>query len=447
MALDFPSNPSNGDTYVSGGVTFTWDGTSWVAASIITESDPVFLAHDAYNVTNAKISNWDTASSWGDHNGNYLANNHPAATVTTTKQGNWDTAFAWGDHANGGYLTNLGNALTDDDFGFNGLMKRGTQPGSYSIVTDNSDNWNTTYGWGNHANEGYLTGIGGQSLASLSNVSSSATPTDGDVLAWSAGALEWQPSTSVSFPSGTKMLFQQTAAPTGWTKDTNTNVDNRALRVVNGAVSTGGSLGFTSAFSSSRTPAGNVSITSLSCSNVAAEGSTSIGASTVSVDNATQGGSIGGTTLSVNQMPSHSHSTNSHAHSFSGTTNDPGGHTHQYSQPYQGQGVDTDSHGHDTSVVKTIQNNQTWADGAHSHTYSGTTGGESPNTNSDGGGQSHTHSFSGSSHSHTLSSHSHTTSFSGSQHTHDIGSSGVSFSGSNMNFQVQYIDVIICSKD
>ena len=40
--------------------------------------------------------------------------------------------------------------------------------------------------------------------------------------------------TNQGFPSGTKMLFQQTAAPTGWTKDTGSN--DVALRVVSGTV-------------------------------------------------------------------------------------------------------------------------------------------------------------------------------------------------------------------
>lgn len=44
--------------------------------------------------------------------------------------------------------------------------------------------------------------------------------------------------TTPAFPSGTRMLFQQTAAPTGWTKDT-TN-DDKALRVVSGTAGTGG---------------------------------------------------------------------------------------------------------------------------------------------------------------------------------------------------------------
>lgn len=47
-------------------------------------------------------------------------------------------------------------------------------------------------------------------------------------------------------PSGTKALFQQTAAPTGWTKDTTHN--NKALRVVSGTASSGGTTAFTDVF-------------------------------------------------------------------------------------------------------------------------------------------------------------------------------------------------------
>ena len=61
-----------------------------------------------------------------------------------------------------------------------------------------------------------------------------------------------------AFPSGTKMLFQQTAAPTGWTKDTTHN--DKALRITNGSVGTGGSVAFETAFAS-HTPAGTVTVT------------------------------------------------------------------------------------------------------------------------------------------------------------------------------------------
>jgi hypothetical protein len=47
-------------------------------------------------------------------------------------------------------------------------------------------------------------------------------------------------------PSGTAMLFVQTSAPTGWTKSTTHN--NKALRVVSGAASSGGTTAFTSVF-------------------------------------------------------------------------------------------------------------------------------------------------------------------------------------------------------
>ena len=51
-----------------------------------------------------------------------------------------------------------------------------------------------------------------------------------------------------SLPAGTKMLFVQTNAPTGWVKSTAD--DNKALRIVSGTAGTGGSVAFTTAFSS-----------------------------------------------------------------------------------------------------------------------------------------------------------------------------------------------------
>lgn len=71
-------------------------------------------------------------------------------------------------------------------------------------------------------------------------------------------------------PAGTSMLFAQTAAPTGWTKSTTHN--NKALRVVSGAAGSGGSVAFTSAFTSQAVS-----------------------------------GAVGGTSLTVAQMPPHTH--------------------------------------------------------------------------------------------------------------------------------------------
>ena len=111
-----------------------------------------------------------------------------------------------------------------------------------------------------------------------SNVTFVAPGSNGNVL--TSNGSTWTSAAASGFPSGTVMLFAQTAAPTGFTKNTTTG-DNSALRVVTGTASTGGSVGFTTAFAS-QTPTGSVSVTSIS-------------------------GTVGNTTLSTPQIPSHSH--------------------------------------------------------------------------------------------------------------------------------------------
>jgi hypothetical protein len=70
----------------------------------------------------------------------------------------------------------------------------------------------------------------------------------------------WTSAAAAAFDSGTLMLFQQTAAPTGWTKSTTHN--NKALRVVSGTASSGGTVAFTTAFAS-KPVSGSVPITSV----------------------------------------------------------------------------------------------------------------------------------------------------------------------------------------
>lgn len=77
------------------------------------------------------------------------------------------------------------------------------------------------------------------------------------------------------FAPGTVMLFVQTAAPTGWTKST--THDNKALRVVSGSVTTGGTQGFTAVLN----------------------------------------GTVGATTLTEAQIPSHTHSLTHYGNSAS----------------------------------------------------------------------------------------------------------------------------------
>jgi len=83
-------------------------------------------------------------------------------------------------------------------------------------------------------------------------------------------------------PSGTKMLFQQTSAPTGFTKLTTHN--NKALRVVSGTASTGGTNSFTNAFNSSKTVSGTTGTSSVTIS-----------------------GTTASHTLTTSQIPAHTH--------------------------------------------------------------------------------------------------------------------------------------------
>jgi len=89
------------------------------------------------------------------------------------------------------------------------------------------------------------------------------------------------------FPPNTRMLFNQTAAPTGWTKDATAALNDSALRIVTGAVASGGSLAFSAAFAAGRVVSGTTD-------GFAAGGTVNAG-------------TTGATTLSVAQMASHTH--------------------------------------------------------------------------------------------------------------------------------------------
>ena len=60
----------------------------------------------------------------------------------------WDTAYGWGDHANAGYLT---TAPTETDPVF-------TASAASGVTSVKISNWDTAHSWGNHADAGYLVG-------------------------------------------------------------------------------------------------------------------------------------------------------------------------------------------------------------------------------------------------------------------------------------------------
>lgn len=163
-----------------------------------------------------------------------------------------------------------------------------------------------------------------------------------------------------------------------------TTHDNKALRVVSGAASSGGSVAFTTAFASQGVSGTNANTTATNQAQTAG-GTVS---TTLNV-----AGSVSATTLITSQIPSHTHA----AGTAAGVA--PGG-------------------------KGSVSVRQTDAGGVQS-------GGA-------GGGGSHTHgftnptyssSFTGTSHNHTQDAHTHT------------------FTGTAINLAVQYVDVIVATKD
>lgn len=67
--------------------------------------------------------------------------------------------------------------------------------------------------------------------------------TSGNVLT-SDGTLWTSAANPPAFVAGTRLGFQQTAAPTGWTKDTTAAINDSILRFVTGTASSGGSTAF-----------------------------------------------------------------------------------------------------------------------------------------------------------------------------------------------------------
>lgn len=118
-----------------------------------------------------------------------------------------------------------------------------------------------------------------------------------------------------SLPSGTRMAFAQSAAPTGWTQITTDTADNRMLRVVN-----------------------------------------------------TAGGGTGGSNSPIlnNVVPSHTHT-------FSATTSSVGDHVHPFGVQMMWQADGSGPFFVSNGVYQYGLINQTQGAGAHNHTVSGTT--------------------------------------------------------------------------
>jgi hypothetical protein len=165
-----------------------------------TETDPTVPAH-VKAITTTNISNWNTAFGWGNHANLYpllsssyanpswidslawskitgapsfltsftetdpTVGSHIKA-ITTTNISNWNTAFGWGNHANLYPLlsSSYANPSWIDSLAWSKITGAPSFLTSFTetdptvpahvkaITTTNISNWNTAFGWGNHAN-------------------------------------------------------------------------------------------------------------------------------------------------------------------------------------------------------------------------------------------------------------------------------------------------------
>jgi hypothetical protein len=191
--------------------TFTvWNGTNGTGAGTVTSVD--LTAPTGFSVSgNPVTSSGSLALSFASG----------YSLPTNAKQTNWDTAYGWGNHASAGYLTSSAADAAyqplDGDLtsiaglsGTSGILKKTaantwtldtssyltsyteTDPvfnasAAKNITSTNITNWNTAYGWGNHASAGYLTssaiGITVQGFSSnLAGWSGISTSTKQDTL-------------------------------------------------------------------------------------------------------------------------------------------------------------------------------------------------------------------------------------------------------------------------
>jgi hypothetical protein len=149
-----------------------------------TETDPIFVASPANGITTTNISNWNTAFGWGNHSGLYrpvswvpawtditgkpttlagygitdaMSTSHAANVITTTNITNWNTAYGWGNHSGlyrpvswvPAWTDITGKPTTVSGYGITDAMT--TSHAANGITSTNITNWNTAYGWGNHA--------------------------------------------------------------------------------------------------------------------------------------------------------------------------------------------------------------------------------------------------------------------------------------------------------
>jgi len=142
--------------------------------------------------------------------------------------------------------------LYDDDFTSAGLMTTNGS-GVYSITTNNSSNWNTAYGWGDHSTQGYITDgntnwnnsygfITASSTDTLTNKSGNVSMFTNDSGYITDGNTNWNNSYGFITSSSTETLTNKSGNISMFTNDSNyatqSYVNTQVSNLVDSAPST-----------------------------------------------------------------------------------------------------------------------------------------------------------------------------------------------------------------
>ena len=163
---------ANGGNSIDWNAAYGWgDHSTQGYLTSFTETDPIFTASEAYNITSSDISNWNAAFSWNDHaTYNYLSNSssisdlsdvnsgfingyilkfngsvweaveHSVDTTVNNNSANWDSTYTTVS-SNSANWDSVYTTVYDNSGSWSG----GGSDSTTTTVSDNSANWGSTY--------------------------------------------------------------------------------------------------------------------------------------------------------------------------------------------------------------------------------------------------------------------------------------------------------------
>jgi microcystin-dependent protein len=340
MAINFPDNPTVDDLFTVNDRTWKWTGSTWITVEALTlgPTGPTG-AIGPTGPTGADSTVTGPTGSTGP-------------TGPTGAGGAQGPQGAQGVQGNPGPTGDTGPTGATGPTGLTGVVISDDTPSSTSVIwLDSDEEPDVPVPFG---------GTSGQVLAKVDAVDYNT---------------EWK--TLLLTPAGVISQFAGSTAPTGYLLCTGQSVSTTTfadLFAVIGYTYGGSGSSFTIPNLQGRIPVGR-------------------DAAQTEFDVLGEAGGAKTHTLTTAQMPSHTHTTPNHSHTFSATTNSTGSHGHNFIIQNPGSVA-----GPNNAVLMSALNNQytnggqtggTQDAGAHTHTVSGTTSNSSPTTNSTGSGGAH----------------------------------------------------------